>query len=67
MTQIFWKPGHTDRIEIGLDLGVPPDVTTILNQIIDLPMWQYCLLQEELDKIVDGPALRLPTTREGLK
>jgi len=67
VTQVFWKPGYTDRIEVGFDLSVPSEVTTLLNQIIDLPLWQYQLLREELDKIVDGPALRLPTGPEGLK
>lgn len=60
MTQVFWKPGYSDQIEVRFPEDVSLGAAAILNQVINLPAWEYLILVEELNKLMDGPALRSP-------
>lgn len=48
------------RLELRLTNNVPRSVEKIVADAANLPLWQYLILVEELDKLIEGPAFRVP-------
>ena len=47
------------RLELRLTNNVPRSVEKIVADAANLPLWQYLILVEELDKLIEGPAFRV--------
>lgn len=47
-------------IKVAFAKDVPPRVAHILNEILNLTVWEYEIFAEEADKLLEGPAVRMP-------